>query len=341
MGRDRWRGSPATPVGRGARCAGISAPRGLPPSPGLAATWIARLRSRPGMAGDGWLRTESALPATPSRTIDLLPWFWNRLVALDDEAAASGRMWRLFTDQGDPNDRRLRASRVRGLRYMPLTTREHRRIGTRERAARRCLRISGPVCDRDRRAGHARAAGPGRHGHRCRIPQGRAAVSRARGRPAKRRAKRAVLRARGDSHPGRRHLQHAATADAVRHRRRRSCAKLGIRPLVDLAGVGANLQDRYEVGVVNRVRDDWGVLKGAKYKSTDPQYADWLRTKNELEGSVYGSNGAVLAAIRRSAPERPVPGSLLLRRTSPISAVITQAIPCRSSRSSTISHGPS
>ena len=83
---------------------------------------------------------------------------------------------------------------------------------------------------------------------------------------------------------------------------------------IDLPGVGANLQDRYEVGVVNRVKDDWGILKGAKYKSTDPQYADWLRTKNELEGSVYGTNGAVLAAIRAIGAGAAGPGSLLLRR---------------------------
>ena len=79
--------------------------------------------------------------------------------------------------------------------------------------------------------------------------------------------------------------------------------KHGIEVRVDLPGVGRNLQDRYEVGVVNRVREDWGVLKDAKYAKGDPQYAMWESRK---EG-VYGSNGAVLAVIRRSAEERPVP----------------------------------
>ena len=77
----------------------------------------------------------------------------------------------------------------------------------------------------------------------------------------------------------------------------------GIEVRVDLPGVGANLQDRYELGVVNRVKANWGVLDGAKYNQQDGQYADW-KTKNDC---VYASNGAVLAVIRRSAEERPVP----------------------------------
>jgi choline dehydrogenase len=77
----------------------------------------------------------------------------------------------------------------------------------------------------------------------------------------------------------------------------------GIEVRVDLPGVGANLQDRYELGVVNRVKANWGVLDGAKYNQQDRQYADW-KTKNDC---VYASNGAVLAVIRRSAEERPVP----------------------------------
>jgi choline dehydrogenase len=84
-------------------------------------------------------------------------------------------------------------------------------------------------------------------------------------------------------------------------------APLGISTRIDLPGVGKNLQDRYEVGVVNRVKDDWGILKGAQYKNTDTQYADWLRTKDKYTGSVYGTNGAVLAVIKRSANERSLP----------------------------------
>jgi len=72
---------------------------------------------------------------------------------------------------------------------------------------------------------------------------------------------------------------------------------------VDLPGVGTNLQDRYEVGVVYKAKEDWTVLKGSRYAKGDPQYAEW---KTTTEG-VYGSNGAVLAVIKRSFPQRPLP----------------------------------
>lgn len=78
----------------------------------------------------------------------------------------------------------------------------------------------------------------------------------------------------------------------------------GIKVLVDLPGVGANLQDRYEIGVVNRMNfEHWDVLKGAKYAKGDPQYTEW---ENHRSG-VYATNGAVLAVIKRSLPQRPLP----------------------------------
>ena len=46
----------------------------------------------------------------------------------------------------------------------------------------------------------------------------------------------------------------------------------GIEVRVDLPGVGQNLQDRYEVGVVYRLRSDWSVLKGSTLSRGDPQW---------------------------------------------------------------------
>lgn len=80
-------------------------------------------------------------------------------------------------------------------------------------------------------------------------------------------------------------------------------AKHHIPVKLDLPGVGTNLQDRYEVGVVNRMNDDWEVLKGAKYAKGDPQYEEW-ETKHQ---GVYTTNGAVLAIIKRSMEEQPLP----------------------------------
>ena len=81
-------------------------------------------------------------------------------------------------------------------------------------------------------------------------------------------------------------------------------SEFGIDTLVDLPGVGTNLQDRYEVGVVNRMNfDHWEVLKGAKFHAGDPQYTQW---QNDRDG-VYTTNGAVLAVIKRSVATRPLP----------------------------------
>jgi choline dehydrogenase-like flavoprotein len=79
-------------------------------------------------------------------------------------------------------------------------------------------------------------------------------------------------------------------------------AKHSIPVKLDLPGVGTNLQDRYEVGVVNRMNNDWKVLKGAKYAEGDPQYEEWKQGKG-----VYTTNGAVLAVIKRSFTEQALP----------------------------------
>ena len=79
---------------------------------------------------------------------------------------------------------------------------------------------------------------------------------------------------------------------------------LGIPVRIELPGVGRNLQDRYEVGVVNRMNfERWKILDGATFGRGDPQYREWAAG----HGGVYASNGAVLAAILKSRPERPLP----------------------------------
>ena len=84
--------------------------------------------------------------------------------------------------------------------------------------------------------------------------------------------------------------------------------KLGIPVRVDLPGVGQNLQDRYEVGVVNQVKADFALLKDASFAppaaggKPDPCFAEWLKGKG-----VYTSNGAVISIITRSEKQRRNP----------------------------------
>ena len=70
-----------------------------------------------------------------------------------------------------------------------------------------------------------------------------------------------------------------------------------------LLGVGRNLQDRYEVGLVYRMARDWAVLKDADFARSDPRGLEWAGKRC----GVYTSNGALLAVIRRSLPNRPLP----------------------------------
>jgi choline dehydrogenase len=76
----------------------------------------------------------------------------------------------------------------------------------------------------------------------------------------------------------------------------------GIPVRVDLPGVGANLQDRYEVGVVSELRDDrFTLLDGCSFappvdgETGDRCFTEWRHGKG-----AYTSNGAVVAIVPRA-----------------------------------------
>jgi choline dehydrogenase len=88
--------------------------------------------------------------------------------------------------------------------------------------------------------------------------------------------------------------------------------EFGIRCRRDLPGVGENLQDRYEVGVVTRMRRNFALLDGLTFKppaegaDPDPGYLQW-----QAGEGVYTTNGALLGIIRRSRPELTSPDLFL------------------------------
>ena len=79
--------------------------------------------------------------------------------------------------------------------------------------------------------------------------------------------------------------------------------KHDIKVRVNLPGVGRNMQDRYEVGITNELRQDWTILKDATFTRDDPQCKQWARWRK----GVYTTNGAAFAVIKRSLKERPLP----------------------------------
>jgi choline dehydrogenase len=81
--------------------------------------------------------------------------------------------------------------------------------------------------------------------------------------------------------------------------------KFGIPVRVDLPGVGRNLQDRYEVGVTVRFKEPIDLLKKCTFGvGKDPCHDDWIK---DTEHTLYGTNGVVIAAIRKSASNKPNP----------------------------------
>jgi len=76
---------------------------------------------------------------------------------------------------------------------------------------------------------------------------------------------------------------------------------MGVPVKADLPGVGENLQDRYEVGIVHKTRGDFAVLEECTLgqdPATDPCLADWQRGEGP-----YRSNGGAATIVKRSSRE--------------------------------------
>jgi choline dehydrogenase len=83
--------------------------------------------------------------------------------------------------------------------------------------------------------------------------------------------------------------------------------KFGIEPVVDLPGVGENLQDRYEVGVITEFDQPFALLKGASFAPPKEGGADAFFDQWKEGRGVYASNGALISVFKRSRPELPDP----------------------------------
>ena len=76
-------------------------------------------------------------------------------------------------------------------------------------------------------------------------------------------------------------------------------ATVGIQARVHLPGVGKNLQDRYEVGLISELRDDLRALDTVSFTPGDPNdrvRAQWV---SEKEG-IYSINGGTIAILHQS-----------------------------------------
>jgi choline dehydrogenase len=78
---------------------------------------------------------------------------------------------------------------------------------------------------------------------------------------------------------------------------REELEKFGIQVLLEKRGVGTNLQDRYEVGVISEVTRDFDSVERCTFGAPgDPCLADWNRNRGP-----YNTNGAPIGIVKRSS----------------------------------------
>jgi choline dehydrogenase-like flavoprotein len=260
----------------------------------------------------GWLETEVAMPqkAFGDRTLmgmmrgailaDLRPAASGSIAArLRGIRVAVARLARFVIGESDPNDARLQGRLADGLCQVPLSTRAGRRRGARERVLS-AVRSHGLhvefealatriLLDADKRAIGVEYL-KGKNLYRA-SPNaaGEAGVLRRVG------AAREIILAGGAFNtPQLLMLSGIGPPDQL--------AALGIKVEVPLEGVGRNLQDRYEVGVVHKASRPWTCLQDARFTAGDPVYRDWLAGRG-----MYVSNGAAVAFALRSSPRQADP----------------------------------
>jgi choline dehydrogenase len=267
--------------------------------------WLRMIGIDPTKHGwNGWLRTEKAIPKSALGDKDLDVWLLESAhKAFREIGHPVQEITSIFESAGDPNDWRRVPNNGVGICYTPLTTSNHQRMATRERLLETAeqhpefLKIetnalaTQVLFDENNRAiGVEYFKGEG-------LYRASGRLSGDKGERREVRASREVILAGGAFNtPQLLMLSGIGPQDDLQ--------RLGIRPRVNLPGVGKNLQDRYEVGVVNRMNfEHWDILKGSKFAKGDPQYQQWASARD----GVYTTNGAVLAVIKRSAKERPLP----------------------------------
>lgn len=83
---------------------------------------------------------------------------------------------------------------------------------------------------------------------------------------------------------------------------RAELAEHGIDARVHLPGVGKNLQDRYEVGMVTEVSQDFAALRRCNFAgdASDPCFRDWQKGRG-----AYTSNGGAVSILMKSSPDKP------------------------------------
>jgi len=272
--------------------------------------FLSRKYENPGRHGfDGWLPTTVADPKLVFKDSELL----RVVLSAAEEALVEGLgrpltvLERLET-YFDPNDWRVQMASSQGLWLAPMATNGGKRSGTREyirkvqaEAPDRLVVKIGALVTRVLFDGGNRATGveylDGPHQYRADPNSPGAAITQ----PTQVTVEGEVILCAGAFNtPQLLKLSGIGPADELR--------QFGIPVLVDLPGVGENLQDRYEVGVVSEMRTDFALLRECTFvapqpgEPADPCFAAWLQG-----GGVYATNGVVLGITKLAEADREDP----------------------------------
>ncbi len=281
--------------------------------------YVAPRGKRPTRHGfHGWLPTDIADPL-----IALKDWKIVRIALAALCASVEGRFWAslanlwraywaaptgpiaFFKSYFDPNDRPHSAGSEEGLFLVPVSVDRGERAGARERI----LSAAASCPDRLKIRTHALAARILFEGKRAvgveylsgeHLYQADARFNSGTGERGERRSIRArrevILAAGAFNSPQLLKLSGIGPAAELQ--------KHGIAVVADRPGVGENLQDRYEISVVTKLKSDFSITRGATFRAPapgeepDPLYAQWLERKGP-----YTTNGAILAHVKQSRPE--------------------------------------
>ena len=265
----------------------------------LAASRIGRNPSRHGWSG--WLQTEKTSPSMAFRDRDLLKTILEtaKTVLRSPEFAPTDADRRArIESQLDPNDWRVVTDDAIGLRYTPMTTADHRRVGSRERLRDVAARHPDRLVIRL----HALAT-------RVLFDEGNRAVgvefldgdrlyeAHPRPNPGPGRLQRVFAAREVVLAGGTFNTPQLLMLSGIGPRAELEAHSIPVRRELD--GVGRNLQDRYEVAVVTRMNfPAWKTLEGVTFTRGDRQYRDWAAYKD----GVYNSNGGVVSVVARSSP---------------------------------------
>lgn len=252
----------------------------------------------------GWLNTQRALPLRAVLDWRLRRAIWKSLLSAGGLLPDVVEDWGWFNrSHGDPNDQRLMDADASSLCVPPMSSLRHARTGPRDLLLavqkrypdRLTIRTNALVTRVQIDPGSRKASGV-LYREGVRLYQAASLPHGVAGQETFAAATREVILAGGAFNTPQ--LLMLSGIGDPQH-----LAEHRIALVKGLPGVGRNLQDRYEIGVVNRMRRPWKALRGAEYRVGDSQYRRWrwFSTGN------YTSNGVLFSARFPSKTDRQFP----------------------------------